>query len=269
MPLDEQHVSINETTVRYYEDGDLNPKSLLLLHGEFGSAKINWEPIIPGLVAENFHVVAPDLPGYGGSDAIPGTTLQAQVNWLQRFVDLLGMQRVVVIGASYGALLARLFAAQYPRYVQTVVLLNGGALPGSGGLPGALLNLPVIGNWLVNSSVKAAISNEGLQDLVEDKKLLTTEFIAALQAETAGLANTIRILAGAETPAQKNPSAATLVLWGEDDKISPQAIGQTLAAVIPSAKFAGLAGCGHLAQIEAPDVVIWQIKAYLDKVSGA
>ena len=269
MPLNEQQVSINEKTVRYYEDGDMNPKSLLLLHGEFGNAKINWEPVIPGLVAERFHVVAPDLPGYGGSDAMAGTTLQAQINWLQRFVDLLGMMHVVVIGVSYGALIARLFAAQHPRYVQTLILLNGGALPGSAGIAGSLLDFPLVGKWLVDRSVKAATSQTGLQDLVVNQDLLTADVVAGIQAENSGLANTIRILAEAAVPAQKTPSVSTLVLWAEQDKIAPKSIGMALADLIPSSEFSSIAGCGHLAQMEAPDVLIWQVKAYLDRLAEA
>jgi pimeloyl-ACP methyl ester carboxylesterase len=269
MPLNEQQVSINGKAVCYYEDGDANPKSLLLLHGEFGNAKINWEPIIPALVAEKFHVVAPDLPGYGGSDAIPGTTFQAQVNWLQSFVDLLGIEQAVVTGVSYGALLARLFAAQYPRYVQTLVLLNGGALPGPAGIAGGFLDFPWIGRWLVDRSVKANTSKAGLQDLVVNKNTLTAEVVAAIQAETGGLARTIRILAEAAAPANKTPTASTLVLWAEQDKIAPKSIGQILAGVIPGAELKFLAGCGHLAHIDAPETVVWQVKAYLDRLNEA
>jgi pimeloyl-ACP methyl ester carboxylesterase len=125
------------------------------------------------------------------------------------------------------------------------------------------------GKWLVDRSVKAATAKTGLQDLVVNKNLLTAEFVAGIQAETAGLANTIRILAEAAAPADKMPTVSTLVLWAEQDKIAPKSIGETLAGVIPGAELSFIAGCGHLAHIETPDVVVWQVKAYLDKLAQA
>ena len=88
-------------------------------------------------------------------------------------------------------------------------------------------------------------------------------------AENSGLANTIRILAEAAVPAQKTPSVSTLVLWAEQDKIAPKSIGMALADLIPSSELSLIAGCGHLAQMEAPDVLIWQVKAYLDRLGEA
>ena len=67
MSVGEYEFTLNNRKVTYYEAGLHHSRSILLLHGGIGDAKHNWYDVIPQL-AEDYHVLAPNLPGFGGSE---------------------------------------------------------------------------------------------------------------------------------------------------------------------------------------------------------
>lgn len=97
---------------------------LLLLHG-FPELAFSWRHQLEPLAAAGWHVVAPDLPGYGRSDkpdvdydvVFVGGTLRA-------LVDALGHDRVVVAGHDWGAILTWHFARMYDGVVDGAIGLN-------------------------------------------------------------------------------------------------------------------------------------------------
>lgn len=104
--LEYQTVEVNGLPTTYLEAGSTSSPTVLLLHdGGFGSdARSCWEPLIP-LLAEHYHVVAPDLLGHGGSpkafffDRDPMT----QRLWhTTGFVAALGLRDVAYVGSSFG-----------------------------------------------------------------------------------------------------------------------------------------------------------------------
>jgi len=101
----------------YVERGRGQP--LLLLHG-VGMRAEAWQPQIETL-ADKARVIALDLPGHGGTPALPGApTLRDFVTWLVRVVDELELTRFSLAGHSMGGLIATGFAGQRPcRRVRT------------------------------------------------------------------------------------------------------------------------------------------------------
>jgi len=119
--LVEKAVEVDGHTVVYLEGGSGEP--LVLIHG-FGANKDNWLQIAP-LLTPHYHLVIPDLPGFGESTRSDSATYSAddQLRRLRAFVENLGLDGVHLGGNSMGGWLAGLYTARHPSEVKSQWLL--------------------------------------------------------------------------------------------------------------------------------------------------
>jgi Predicted hydrolases or acyltransferases (alpha/beta hydrolase superfamily) len=100
-----RYADVNGVKVFYREAGRSNAPKLLLLHG-FPSSSHMFRDLIP-LLAERFHVVAPDLPGFGQSDMPDRDTFAYTfdniANVIERFTEQIGFDRFAMYVFDYGA----------------------------------------------------------------------------------------------------------------------------------------------------------------------
>ncbi len=122
--LHRHSIQVGDTRWVYVSGGKENGPPLLLLHG-YGGTYADWLLAARHLTG-NFHVIIPDLPGWGDSTRIPGADYgyAAQVRRLHGFVDALQPGRIVVAGHSMGGAIAGLYAARYPQDVAALVLID-------------------------------------------------------------------------------------------------------------------------------------------------
>jgi pimeloyl-ACP methyl ester carboxylesterase len=120
--VEEHTLRAGDTTWSYYEGGQ--GPTLVLLHG-FAADKTVWLPLAEQLTP-HFHVVIPDLPGWGESSRNAGADygVQAQAQRLQAFVEALRLQRFVLVGHSMGGAIAGVYAAEHPQGVAALALLD-------------------------------------------------------------------------------------------------------------------------------------------------
>ena len=110
----------------YREAGPLNAPKLLLLHG-FPSASHMFRDLIP-LLADRFHLVAPDLPGFGNSDMPgPGYSFDKIADKIDRFTDVIGFDRYAVYVFDYGAPTGFRLAVKHPDRITAIISQNGNA----------------------------------------------------------------------------------------------------------------------------------------------
>jgi len=110
----------------YREAGAPDAPRLLLLHG-FPSASHSFRDLIPHL-ADRFHVVAPDLPGFGKSDMPPrGTTFDRIAEKIDRFTEIVGFDRYAVYVFDYGAPTGFRLAVKHPERITAIISQNGNA----------------------------------------------------------------------------------------------------------------------------------------------
>lgn len=106
---------------------DANPAGkpvVLLLHG-LGANANSWALQIPALVDAGMRVIAPDSPGFGGSNYHPGGSTIAQAAWLYKeLLDSLDVQRFIPTGISMGGTQALQLALDLPERVDKLVLIN-------------------------------------------------------------------------------------------------------------------------------------------------
>jgi pimeloyl-ACP methyl ester carboxylesterase len=112
--------------VFYREAGPIGAPKLLLLHG-FPSASHMFRGLIPRL-ADRFHIVAPDLPGFGNSDA-PGRdhSFERIAGVIGRFTEIVGFDRYAVYVFDYGAPTGFRLAVKHPDRITAIVSQNGNA----------------------------------------------------------------------------------------------------------------------------------------------
>jgi pimeloyl-ACP methyl ester carboxylesterase len=120
---------IDGLTIFYREAGDAARPTLLLLHG-FPSSSHMFRDLIP-LLARDFHLVAPDYPGFGQSDAPPPDDFEysfaSLASVMERLVDSLGLDRFGLYVQDYGAPVGFRLATNRPGQIEALIVQNGNA----------------------------------------------------------------------------------------------------------------------------------------------
>jgi pimeloyl-ACP methyl ester carboxylesterase len=115
--------------VFYREAGAAQAPKLLLLHG-FPSAGHMFRDLIP-LLADRYHLIAPDLPGFGQSDMPPRTGFQYTFDniagVIDRFTEVVGFDRFAIYVFDYGAPTGLRIAAKHPERITAIISQNGNA----------------------------------------------------------------------------------------------------------------------------------------------
>jgi pimeloyl-ACP methyl ester carboxylesterase len=120
---------VDGLTVFYREAGAPDAPTLVLLHG-FPSASHMFRELIPQL-ANQFHIVAPDLPGFGKSD-MPARddftyTFEHITDVIDRLTELLGLDRFALYVFDYGAPVGFRIATRHPERITAIISQNGNA----------------------------------------------------------------------------------------------------------------------------------------------
>lgn len=128
-PLRHRTVNVDGINLFYREAGDRDALTLLLLHGFPASSHMFRELIAP--LAHRFHVVAPDLPGFGFSDAPDRSqfkyTFENLASVIDRFTHAAGLDRYAIYVFDYGAPVGLRLALRHPERVAAIISQNGNA----------------------------------------------------------------------------------------------------------------------------------------------
>jgi pimeloyl-ACP methyl ester carboxylesterase len=117
---------VDGRNVFYREAGPAGAPKLLLLHG-FPTAGHMFRDLIPRL-DDRFHIVAPDLPGFGNSDVPDKTNTFARIaETIDRFTETIGFDRYAVYVFDYGAPTGFRLAVKHPDRITAIISQNGNA----------------------------------------------------------------------------------------------------------------------------------------------
>ena len=122
-------VHVDGFNIFYREAGPRDAPAILLLHG-FPSASHMFRDLIPEL-ADRFHVIAPDLPGFGQSDMPDRSaftyTFDKVARVIDRFTEIIGLGRLAIYVFDYGAPTGFRLATWHPERIIAVISQNGNA----------------------------------------------------------------------------------------------------------------------------------------------
>lgn len=248
--------------VRHARRGPEAGTPVLFLHG-FGGDLGNWLFNLDA-VAEVAPVIALDLPGHGQSDVkLPGSSIEALADFVQHFLDALGVERVHLVGHSMGGAIAARLAQSAPQRVASVTLVNSAGLGeeiDAGYTRGFVAAQsrrelkPVLEKLFADPSL---VSRQMVDDVLKYKRIDGVE--ALLGALGEALFDGGR---QAELPARDLDASRhrVLVVTGGEDRVIPPAHAQAAPA---GAKVEVLPGAGHMAMMEKAAEFNALLKAHL------
>lgn len=256
-------VVVDGVRVHYQEAGFASRPPVILIHG-FTASTLVWSEVLMPIAEAGFHVIAPDLMGFGFSEKPPvgEYTIESHARGIIGLMDKLGIERATLVGSSYGGAIAATCALDYAPRVERLVLV--GAVSNDAIKRRPLLRFaatPVVGElispllldlrWMVKRHLtRNSISGDGLYD---EKRIAAHHLpLRAANTQRAALHMLRRWSAeriSREAHLIKQP---TLLIWGEQDLEIPLSDGEHLHGEIPDARLIVFRRCGHLPQEEYP-----------------
>lgn len=258
----DRFITVDGMELRYRSWGERGPDrpELLLIHG-FANTLQSFRLLAP-LLADHFHVVAVDAPGFGLSakpvDRDYGNASQAQA--IVDFAAALGMDRYVVGGHSMGGTLAVYIAATDP-HVSGVVLMNPGIIS---------TGVPALTRYLFWPLPRVMARMFGSRDFRErflkksylDPSIVTPQVMDAmmLAPRSAGYLEGMTSMMGQYRTGDEPLMASrvrvpTLIVWGLQDRSKPPGEQQQLQRLIPGSRLVEVPDSGHYVQEEQPAAV--------------
>jgi pimeloyl-ACP methyl ester carboxylesterase len=251
----------------HYTDEGAGP-AVVLLHA-FPLSGAMWRPQAAAL-RDRYRLIVPDLRGFGGSDAPPGSyTMEQQADDVVALIDQLGLEQVALCGLSMGGYIALALMRSHPARVRALALCDTRAGADSEeGKAGREGNAR-----LAEERGPAAIADKMIPGLVAPAapEALRDELRALVLANSAdGIAGALRGMAQRpdSAPGLAAIAVPTLVVVGAEDTLTPPAEARALHAAIAGSRLVEIAGAGHLASMERPAEFTAALGAFLDGVFG-
>ena len=273
-------VMVDDRPIAYHEAGS-GDETVVLIHG-LGSNLALWRETIPTL-SEDFRVLALDLPGYGlsGKDDVPAT-MDFFATTVVQFMDAHGVDRAHVVGLSMGGQVALTLALDHPERLERLALISPAGIEtftDQQGLalknvytPRAILEAPEA-TLRQNIAMNFADYEPKRFGWLLEQRLALTALPDAEAYAAANARSVAGMLDGPLAHRLKDVTAATLVLYGADDALIPNAmlnpnlttadVAEEAAERIPNASLHLINDSGHLLQLEQAEVVNEHLIAFL------
>lgn len=243
-------------------------RDIVLIHGA-GSDHTTWRFQTRFLAARGFRVFAPDLPGHGGSGGQGLSTISDMSTWLFELIETIGSAVPIVIGHSMGSLVALETAARDPdslggigllatsdRMMVHPELLNSAADKDDHAVQ-LMVSWMHAGNQRLGGHQSPGSWSAGVTRRRIERNIDTLH--ADLNACDAY--HPLEVVGSVRSP--------TLVVLGEEDRMTSAVSGESLANAIPQARLVVVPAVGHMLISDAPGVVNRAIVAFLCSTMAA
>jgi pimeloyl-ACP methyl ester carboxylesterase len=240
---------------KFIEEGEGEP--LLLLHGLFGALS-NFADLVEHF-KKQYKVIVPLLPLFDLD--IFHTTVGGLEKHVQKFIELRDYHHIHLLGNSLGGHVALVHIIKHPERIKSLILT------GSSGL---------FENGMGDSYPK-----RGDRDYIKkktevtfyDPAMATTELVDEVFEITNNRIKVIKIIALAKSAIRNNLGEElnqikqpTLLIWGNNDIITPPFVGQEFQKLIPNSELHFIDKCGHAPMMEVPDEFNRILDAFLKKL---
>ena len=262
--------AIAGATINYHDLGQGEP--LLLIHGSGPgvSAWANWRGVMPDLSTQ-FRVIAPDMIGFGHSrsEVVPQFDVDRWVGQVVALLDALGLDRVNVVGNSFGGAIALHLARRHPGRVHRLALMGAVSLSfqltrgldlvwGYRPSPEAMRDLMKVfahDQSLISEDLIASRYQVSMQRGMD--KVYESLFPAPRQRWVEALAHSEEQLREVKQP--------TLIMHGREDQVIPLEISLRLMSILPNPTLLVFGNCGHWTQIEKREAFIGAVTDFMHR----
>ncbi|MBE1294780.1 MAG: alpha/beta fold hydrolase [Rhodobacteraceae bacterium] len=245
---------------------------VVLIHGSNGSTRDMSFRLAPAL-ADRYRVLMLDRPGLGYSDPIAKTpaSLRNQASYLCTAAQMIGVERPIVLGQSYGGGVALAWALQHPDSLSALVSVSGVSHPWDGSLdlfyrltaswPGQYLLVPMITAFVPDQTIRRSLVDvfapqpvpEGYVDHLGIGLTLRS---GSLRANARQLAQLFEDIKRQSQHYGRITAPAELIHGAADTTVGLKIHAEKLAADLPNANLTVLPGVGHMPHHVATDEVV-------------
>lgn len=251
--------TINGIKINYTAagEGDL----VCLLHG--WGANIGLFNNISEVISRQYKVVAPDLPGFGGSDEPPTVwTVDDYADFVVEFLSRFKAKRVILLGHSFGG---RIIIKLSNRKNLPFVITKNILVDAAGILPHRSLKYKLrvraykFGKTVLNFSGIAKLFPQALNHF--QKRFGSSDYANASQVMRGCL---VKAVNEDLEPLLPGITIETLLIWGDRDTATPLADGQKMEKLIKGSGLVVFKGAGHYSFLEQPYLFAQVIKSFLN-----
>jgi len=238
--------------MRYLEAGD--GPALLHLHGSGG---LRWDQQ-KTMLAERFHVIAPEAPGFGGSPQPSGVhSLPQLADALSEMIAQVADGGAHVLGTSFGGRVATWLALLHPERVERLVLSAPASFRPAGAKNLADMSADEHARLLQRRSAPVNGATAAPDPSAEQMRQSNLRAVDHLTAQNPPEEELLRRLAEIETP--------TLVLFGAEDQLIPPENGRIYADRMPDCHLVYVYAAGHLIAQDRPDAYSRTVSEFLER----
>jgi epoxide hydrolase A/B len=287
----ERYVVTNGVRLYCLEAGPVDGPLVLLFHG-FPELAFSWRAQVESIAAAGYHVVAPDLPGYGRSDK-PDVTYDAEwVNaCLVGLIEPLGHERAVIAGHDWGGILVWTLVRRYPSRIVGVIGVNTPDLPRPPMPPVELMRQIFVDNpiYIIQFQDRGVAEwvlswGRGADDFVEMIFGATTQNANVFTDDVLEVYKAAFRPAGALTPpieyyrnldrnwalsadiADRLVDVPCLMISAENDPVLTPMMTAGMEERVPDLEKVVIENCGHWTQQERPEETTAAMLRYLDRL---
>jgi uncharacterized protein (TIGR04551 family) len=266
-PGDATFVDVDGIHVRYREAG--SGPAVILLHG-YGASLDTWITVQPA-VAAHHRVIAIDLKGFGWTSRPDGDyspAAQAQLAW--HVLDKLGVDRVAIVGHSWGTSVALAMAVSHPERTLRVALYDAYVYDDQ---------VPSFFRWAQTSGLGELLFSLFYTERIEDRaplayydeRWVTQARVDRVERDLDRPGTTAAALAVARGhhfaalhEQLRTFTRPVLLLWGAEDEVTPLAFGHRLVNELANASLKVYEHCGHIPMVEAHHASTRDLIEFLD-----